>query len=300
MRHSLSRLMLAAALICLASGTAFAQGSTTSSISGTVVDSGGGVIPGATVVVKNNATGHDDQRVTQRVRRPSTFPRSSRAHTRVTVSLSGFKTAVLNDVHARRSARRRPIKATLEVGNLYRNRRGQGRRRAREHADGDGLLDAQRRSDQQDADGDAQRAQRRDVPPGREHRRRPTAIRTSTGLPDSFVAISLDGVNNNDNFNKSTEGLFAMVTPRQDAVEAVTVTTAANGADVGGHGAVQVAFVTRSGTNRFTGSAYQYFRASVAQHQLLVQRERRAAEERHHAEPVRRAAGRPDRAARRL
>ena len=26
------------------------------------------------------------------------------------------------------------------------------------------------------------------------------------GLPDSFVAISLDGVNNNDNFNKSTDG----------------------------------------------------------------------------------------------
>ena len=51
-----------------------------------------------------------------------------------------------------------------------------------------------------------------------------------------------------------------MVTPRQDAVEAVTVTTAADGADVGGHGAVQVAFVTRSGTNRFTGSGYQYFR----------------------------------------
>ena len=73
------------------------------------------------------------------------------------------------------------------------------------------------------------------------------------------MAISLDGVNNNDNFNKSSEGLFAMVTPRQDAVEAVTVTTAADGADVGGHGAVQIAFVTRSGTNRFTGSAYHYY-----------------------------------------
>ena len=57
MRHSLRRLILAAAFLCLASSHAFAQGSTTSSISGTVVDSGGGVIPGATVVVKNNATG---------------------------------------------------------------------------------------------------------------------------------------------------------------------------------------------------------------------------------------------------
>jgi hypothetical protein len=41
----------------------------------------------------------------------------------------------------------------------------------------------------------------------------------------------------------------------------VTVTTAGAGADVGGHGAVQIAFVTRSGTNRFTGSGYHYHRS---------------------------------------
>jgi TonB dependent receptor len=52
-----------------------------------------------------------------------------------------------------------------------------------------------------------------------------------------------------------------MVTPRQDAIEAVTVTTAAGGADVGGHGAVSINFATRSGTNRFTGSGYEYYRA---------------------------------------
>ena len=73
------------------------------------------------------------------------------------------------------------------------------------------------------------------------------------GLPDSFVAISLDGVNNNENFNKSTEGLFAMVTPRQDAVEAVTVTTAVGGADVGGHGAVQINFVDPLGDEPLHG-----------------------------------------------
>jgi hypothetical protein len=51
------------------------------------------------------------------------------------------------------------------------------------------------------------------------------------------------------------------VTPRQDAVEAVSVTLAAAGANVaGGAGAVTMAFQTRSGTNRFSGSVYEYYR----------------------------------------
>jgi hypothetical protein len=79
---------------------------------------------------------------------------------------------------------------------------------------------------------------------------------TINGLPESFISITMDGVSNADNFNKSTDGFFASVTPRQDAVEAVTVTTAAPGAEMGGSGAVGVNFVTRSGTNRFSGSAY--------------------------------------------
>ena len=80
------------------------------------------------------------------------------------------------------------------------------------------------------------------------------------GLPESFVSITMDGVNNNDNFNRSTDSFFASVSPRQDAVEAVTVTTAAAAANVGGSGAVTINFATRSGSNRFSGSVYEYFR----------------------------------------
>jgi hypothetical protein len=83
---------------------------------------------------------------------------------------------------------------------------------------------------------------------------------TVNGLPESMINITLDGVGNNDNFNKSTDGFFASVTPRQDAVEAVTVTTAVAGANQGGSGGVNIAFQTRSGTNQFSGSGYEYFR----------------------------------------
>jgi hypothetical protein len=62
-----------------------------------------------------------------------------------------------------------------------------------------------------------------------------------------------------DNTLRSTDGFFAIVNPRLDAIEEVSVSTAAQGADVG-QGAVQVRFVTRSGTNTFTGSGYWYTR----------------------------------------
>ena len=82
---------------------------------------------------------------------------------------------------------------------------------------------------------------------------------TVNGLPESFLNLTLDGISNNDTFNKNGDGFFSPVRARQDAVEAVTVTAAAGGAEVGGHGGVTINFVTRSGTNRFTGSAYDTF-----------------------------------------
>ena len=48
------------------------------------------------------------------------------------------------------------------------------------------------------------------------------------------------------------------VSPRLDAVEEVSIATASQGADSAGQGAVQVKFVTKSGTNRYTGSGYFY------------------------------------------
>jgi hypothetical protein len=248
----------AALLVVLASTPALAQGTATSSISGTVVDSGGGVIPGATVIVKNNASGTAFNAVTNSTGTFSVPALEAGTYT-VTVSLSGFKTAIYNNVQLAIGTPA-SIKAVLEVGGIE---------QTVEVVASNTLVNTQTPTVTSTLTSD-------------QINKLPVATRNLVnavtflpgvntagvnrdsnfnGLPDSFVAISLDGVNNNENFNKSTEGLFAMVTPRPDAVEAVTVTTAGAGADVGGHGAVQVAFVTRSGTNRFTGSAYHYHRS---------------------------------------
>ena len=56
-RHGI-KLLFAALVLLLATGSpTFAQGGATSTLTGMVIDSSGGVVPGADVVVKNDATG---------------------------------------------------------------------------------------------------------------------------------------------------------------------------------------------------------------------------------------------------
>src|SRR5262249_30896291 len=80
------------------------------------------------------------------------------------------------------------------------------------------------------------------------------------GLPRRTINITLDGVNVQDNTLRTSDGFFAIVSPRLDAIEEVTVSTASQDAGDAGQGAVQVKFVTRSGTNAFTGSGYYFGR----------------------------------------
>ena len=83
---------------------------------------------------------------------------------------------------------------------------------------------------------------------------------TVNGLPKSAINITLDGMNIQDNYLKTSDGYFARLTPTLDSVEEVTVTTAGNTADATGQGGVQIKFVTKSGTNNWIGTAYEYLR----------------------------------------
>jgi hypothetical protein len=81
------------------------------------------------------------------------------------------------------------------------------------------------------------------------------------GLPQSSINITLDGVSVQDNYLKSSDGFFARNSPRLDAVEEVTVTTAGNGAEASAQGAGSDPFTTRSGSNLFSGSGYYYYQS---------------------------------------
>src|SRR2546429_71085 len=86
-----------AALIAAAGTPAHAQGSFFTSLTGTVVDSSGAVIPGATVAIKNNGTGEEFNTVSG-TDGGFAVPSLPGGTYTVTVSLTGFRTAVLNSV----------------------------------------------------------------------------------------------------------------------------------------------------------------------------------------------------------
>jgi hypothetical protein len=247
------------ALVLSLSAVTFAQ-TATSSITGTVIDSGGGAIPGATVVVKNES-GVSFEAVTNSEGLFNVPGVSPGVYT-VTASLTGFKTAVVSNVRVIAGAPA-TVKATLEVGQITESVTVMSSSE---------LINTQTAQVASTLNAD----QLNRMPtPSRNALNAVTflpGVNTATtnresrinGLPESFVNITLDGVSNSDNFNRSSDSFFASVSPRQDAVEAVSVTTAVQGATTGGSGAVSINFTTRSGSNRFTGSGYEYYRNTYA------------------------------------
>ncbi|MGQ0734633.1 MAG: TonB-dependent receptor domain-containing protein [Acidobacteriota bacterium] len=251
-------LLVVIACVLGSAAVARAQGGSTSAITGIVQDSEGGVLPGATVIVTSNATGSKFEAVANETGTYAVPALSAGVYT-VTVSLQGFKTAQINDVRVQLGIPT-TLNATLGVGELSETITVSGASAelintltpavtATLNVDQIALIPTPTRN--------ALNAVTFLVGVNTAGTMRGSTI---NGLPESFLNLTLDGVSNNDTFNKNGDGFFSPVRPRQDAVEAVTVTTAAGGAEVGGHGGATINFVTRSGTNRFTGSAYDYYR----------------------------------------
>jgi hypothetical protein len=85
-------------------------------VSGVVVDAAGGVVPGADVVVRHNATGITTSGVTNS-QGAFTVPGLNVGAYTVTVALTGFKTFIVNDV-VLTSGASASVRAVLDVGGL--------------------------------------------------------------------------------------------------------------------------------------------------------------------------------------
>src|SRR5262245_60614238 len=112
----LGRMLLTSSLTVLLASVGYAQGAATSSITGVVTDSSTAVLPGAAVVAASNATGTKYEAVTNEAGTYSVPALSAGVYT-VTISLDGFKTAVINAVRVQLGIPT-TVNASLGVGEL--------------------------------------------------------------------------------------------------------------------------------------------------------------------------------------
>jgi len=249
------RLALAALIAAFVSAPAFAQ--TTSSISGTVADQDGGAVPGATVTAKNNATGATFTTYSG-AQGQFSIPAVATGTFTVTVALDGFKTAVLTNVVVS-VAGPATVRAVLEVGSVAETVNVQA---ASEIIQTQATTVSSTINTKEIQNLPLTSRSVLDFVTTLPGVNTPAGSRNSTinGLDQSSINITLDGINVQDNTLKTTDGFFAIVNPRLDAIEEVTVSAAAQTADAAGTGAVQIKFVTRGGSNAYTGSIYHYYR----------------------------------------
>jgi len=121
MKSTIARLFLVLILALSAAGVASAQGSFFTSLSGTVTDSSGAVIPGADVKIKNTGTGAEFSAVSGSDGGFTVNGLSGGTYS-VTVALMGFKTSVLNAVVLNAGSRcvlTKPMPAATSVSRLF-------------------------------------------------------------------------------------------------------------------------------------------------------------------------------------
>jgi Carboxypeptidase regulatory-like domain len=236
---------------------------TTASIRGTVTDTTGAVVPGATVTVNNEGTGFSRSTVTNASGSYSFAELPVGTYT-VDVSLSGFKSVVrkgivLNvaDVHVE--------DAQLEAGGLNETVTVQVPSVGIQTVGGEvaGLVTGE---------------QVRELPLNGRNFLQLGTLMPGVSQGDTFntkdrglmsgieLAVSgsslggnmwtVDGANNNDVGSNRT----ILVFPSVDAIEEFKVHRNSYGAEFGGAAGAQVNIVTRSGTNEFRGSGYYFGR----------------------------------------
>jgi hypothetical protein len=242
------------AVLLIFAAAAFAQ-INTSVMDGTVTDPQGALIPHAEVTVTNTLTGQKFSTVTDD-KGHWAIPALPTAIYGVAVTAPGFKKAQKADVKMDAGIPS-TVNLVLEVGAVS---------EVVEVVGGAEVVQSTSATVSSDLTG----RQVNDLPiPSRNATdlivtlpgtNTPAGPRNTTfdGLPQATVNMTLDGVNIQDNLLKNGSGgaFYPVVYPRTDAIEEVSVTTAASGAESLGEGAIQVKFVTKSGTNNWHGGGF--------------------------------------------
>src|SRR6185503_9612301 len=257
MRNGLRTFLLVLLALGVCIVPVFAQTGSTGSLSGTVLDPKGAVVAGASVKVVSKAT---NQEFTTQTTEDGTFtiPTLTAGIYTATVTAGGFKQSVVTDIKID-VGKPSSINVELEIGaaNEIVTVVGGGELLQTQTATIGTTLTGRQITDLPTASRDAL-----DLVLALPGTTTPGRPRTSSvnGLPKGALNITLDGINVQDNLLKSNDGFFTFIRPRTDAIQEVTVSTSNPGAESSAEGAVQIKFVTQSGTNEYHGGGYWYHR----------------------------------------
>jgi len=251
------RVLAPLVIMAAANLLAFSQVTSTSSISGAVIDPTGAVVAGATISVRNEATG-EESRATSAGNGTFTVPALTAGVYKIVVTAAGFKQALVQGVKIDAG-----VPATVNVGLEI----GAATDSVVVQSNAE-VLQTQSANISTTITG----RQITDLPftsrnatdlllfqPGTVTPGRPRSS-SFNGLPQGAINMTLDGLNIQDNAIKNGDGFYTQFYPRTDAVQEVTLSTATPGAESAGEGAVQIKMVTRYGGNAFHGSLYEYHR----------------------------------------
>ncbi|HQU84868.1 MAG TPA: carboxypeptidase-like regulatory domain-containing protein [Pyrinomonadaceae bacterium] len=224
------------------------------SISGTVTDAAGAVIPGATVTIKGQAGQNFTVTTNQDGYYAVPGVPAGTATYRVTISAANFKTVIVENVKVD-VATPATVNAVLQAGKIEESvviTSGAEVLQTETSTIGTTL------TGRQILETPIQSRDALDLVTTLPGTNTVGSVRTSSinGLPKSALTIQIDGVDVQDNYLKSSDGFFTFIRPRIDAIDEVTVSTANPGAESSGDGAVGIRFATRRGTDDYKGSAF--------------------------------------------
>jgi len=255
MNKHCTKMLFVFLMLAVCSSFALAQVRIVGSISGTVQDPSGAVVPGAKVVLKDEGTGIQKDTVTNS-QGGFLFPDLSHGTFEVTVTAQGFQTAVMSKIVVAAS-KTTDIVIKLSVGQLSTVVEVQGATTPTLTTSSN-LVAATITTDaiqNLPVSGRDTLALAR-LTPGTATPQGSTDTHIN-GLPGGTINVTIDGINNASNGWKSGgTSFYGTVSARIGAVEEITVETGGLSADSGSMSGTNIKFVTKRGTNKYHGQLF--------------------------------------------
>ena len=235
--------------------TAVAQ-TTLGRLAGSVTDSSGGVLPGATITLTNQQT-NQVQTTVSTAEGTFVFPQVPVGTYKVDIALEGFKTKSYTDLIVN-VGQEYSLTAKLDIGTISETVTVEA---------GSSLI----KTTTPEVTSTVLQKQMLDIPLAN---RDVTNLIKAQGGVQAFInrtntvinggrptwtQVTLDGINIQDNFIRTNSLDFLPNRPNSDNVAEFSITSSVSGADAAG-GATSVRMITPSGTNRFTGSVFEFNR----------------------------------------